>query len=161
MFREDLYYRLDVININIPPLRERLEDIPLLVNAFIPDLANRCRSPVTTVAKEALECLISYNWPGNIRELINVLEEAVSLTTDTHVHVEALPLKVRKNSPSFLGKILLSKDSFTSPGFAAVEKAMIEEALAKKAGNKRQAAIFLRMPRSTFYEKLKKYKISA
>ena len=161
MFREDLYYRLDVININIPPLRERLEDIPLLVNAFIPDLANRCRSPVTTVANEALECLISYNWPGNIRELINVLEEAVSLTTETHVHVEALPLKVRKNRPSSLGKILLTENSFTSPRLAAVEKAMIEEALAKKAGNKRQAAISLRMPRSTFYEKLKKYKISA
>ena len=161
-FREDLYYRLDVININIPPLRERREDIPLLVNFFIPDLANRCRSPVTAVTNEALECLITYNWPGNVRELINALEEAVSLSTETYVDVEALPLKVKKNRRNSCssGDILSSEDSFTSPGLGAVEKAMIEEALARKAGNKRQAAISLKMPRSTFYEKLKKYKIS-
>ncbi len=161
-FREDLYYRLDVININIPPLRERREDIPLLVNAFIPDLANRCRSPVKAITNEALEYLINYNWPGNVRELINALEAAVSLSTEAHVDVDALPLKVKNNRSIFFSSGDLSgEESYKSGGLAAVEKAMIEEALARKAGNKRQAAISLKMPRSTFYEKLKKYEISA
>lgn len=160
-FREDLYYRLDVVNIHIPPLRERIEDIPLLIEHFIPDINKRVNSQVKLVSQEVLDCFFSYGWPGNIRELKNVLEGAMNLNIGESIDMQALPSRVRKKmtgQPLFKPvapeeRILEFKDR------KAVEKAMIEQALSIKNGNKRQAAIYLNMCRSTFYNKLKKYNI--
>jgi len=160
-FREDLYYRLDVVNIHIPPLRKRIEDIPLLIEHFIPEINKRVNSEVRFASRKVQDCFLSYSWPGNIRELRNVLEAAMNLNIGESLDMEALPTKIRKKmtgQPLFkpIGSeehILEFKDRND------VEKAMIERALSIKNDNKRQAAIYLNMPRSTFYNRLKKYNI--
>lgn len=160
-FREDLYYRLDVVNIHVPPLRERIGDIPFLVEHFIPIINKRTHSNVRVVSQEVMDYFLSYDWPGNVRELKNVLEGAMNLNIGKSIAMEALPSKVRKKMTGqtlskpvgTVERILEFKDR------KAVEKAMIEQALSIKNGNKRQAAIYLNMCRSTFYNKLKAYKI--
>jgi len=160
-FREDLYYRLDVVNIHVPPLRDRTGDIPFLIEHFIPIINKRVNSNVRAVSQEVMDCLLSYDWPGNVRELNNVLEGAMNLNIGESIDMEALPSRVRKKmagQPLFkpVGpeeRVLEFKDR------RAVEKAMIEQALSIKNGNKRQAAIYLNMCRSTFYNKLKRYNI--
>ena len=160
-FREDLYYRLDVVNIHVPPLRERTGDIPFLIEHFIPIINKRANSNVRVVSQEVMDHLLSYDWPGNVRELKNVLEGAMNLNIGESIDMEALPSRVRKKmagQPLFKPvdseeRVLEFKDR------RAVEKAMIEQALSIKNGNKRQAAIYLNMSRSTFYNKLKTYKI--
>ncbi len=160
-FREDLYYRLDVVNIHAPPLRDRIGDIPFLVEHFLPIINKRANSNVKVVSQEVMNCLLSYDWPGNIRELKNVLEGAMNLNIGESIDMEALPSRVRKKMTGQTlfkragpeERILELKDR------KAVEKAMIEQALIIKNGNKRQAAIYLNMCRSTFYNKLKAYKI--
>ncbi len=90
-FREDLYYRLNVISIESPPLRERMEDIPPLVDYFLEKYATRNNRAIPTVAQEAMDVLMTYNWPGNVRELCNVIERAVVLCDDDTIQVEHLP----------------------------------------------------------------------
>lgn len=164
-FREDLYYRLDVVNIHIPPLRERVEDIPHLVEHFIPGINKRANSRVRGVTEEVLDYFLAYDWPGNVRELKNVLEGAINLNTGELVGPESLPTRIkRKMRTANICQLKPIKGAAAeqTPGFnelEAVEKAMIEQALTIKNGNKRQAAIYLNMPRSTFYNKLRKYKI--
>jgi len=161
-FREDLYYRLDVINIHIPPLKERIEDIPLLIEHFIPHINKRVNSQVRLVSQEVLDCFLSYGWPGNIRELRNVLEGAMNFNIGESIDMRALPSRVRKEmSGQRLSKPAGSEEPIVAfKNRKTVEKVMIEQALGIKNGNKRQAAIYLNMCRSTFYNKLKKYKIN-
>ena len=160
-FREDLYYRLDVVNIHVPPLRERIGDIPFLVEHCIPIINKRANSNIKVVNQEVMNCFLSYDWPGNVRELKNVMEGAMNLNIGESIEMETLPSRVRKKmtrQPLF--KPVGTEEripEFKDP--KAVEKAMIEQALSIKNGNKRQAAIYLNMCRSTFYNKLKAYKI--
>ncbi|NQU03110.1 MAG: sigma 54-interacting transcriptional regulator [Syntrophaceae bacterium] len=160
-FREDLYYRLDVVNIRIPTLRERIEDIPLLIEHFIPLINRHINSPVKGVARDVLNLFLEHNWPGNVRELHNVLEGAMNLNTDSLLNMQSLPSRIRRR----MGSRPLSKPMNLSGEVASfrdrktLEKAMIEQALIVKNGNKRQAAIYLNMCRSTFYNKLKEYNI--
>ncbi len=158
-FREDLYYRLDVVNIHIPPLRERIADIPLLIRHLIPLIKKRAHSKVKGVSQDVLDCFMNYRWPGNVRELKNVLEGAMNLNIGESIDMQALPSKVRKrmshqSRPGGFeeGPIMLSDHK-------ALERKMIEQALSIKNGNKRQAALYLNMPRSTLYNKLKQYGI--
>jgi len=162
-FREDLYYRLDVVNIPIPPLRERLEDIPLLIEHFIPQIQKRTNSSAKGITPEVLNLFMHYDWPGNVRELINVLEGAMNLNISNLIEIPSLPLKVRKgmaNVNSF--RSIDSERSISTienQNIKKPEKKTIEEALHIYGGNKRQTAIYLNMCRSTLYNKLKKYEI--
>jgi len=160
-FREDLYYRLDVVNIKIPPLRERIEDIPLLIEHFIPFINRRINSPVMHVGQDVLNLFLEYDWPGNVRELHNVLEGAMNLNTGSILGMQSLPSKIRKRmgSSSFSKAVTLSGEPASFLDRKSLEKEMIEQALIFKNGNKRQAAIYLNMCRATFYNKLKQYNI--
>jgi len=117
-FREDLYFRLNVIRLRIPPLRDRLEDIPLLVKYFLHSYQGIHKTPVTDVSPEAMEALVTYRWPGNVRELRNVVERMVLKTTGPIVSVSDLPAEVRRamiagtdvrsgsNAPTIIGKTI-------------------------------------------------------
>jgi DNA-binding NtrC family response regulator len=150
-FREDLYYRLNVIEIRMPPLRERREDIPLLVDAFLKKCAEAGRKAVKGLAESALALLMDYPWPGNVRELENVIERAVTLARGERVMPEDLP-------PAIHGargdrKVVDDAADRTLP-LEDVEKEYILRILDKTGGNKYQAAQLLGIDRKTLYRKL-------
>ena len=153
-FRQDLYYRLNVVRIVIPPLRERKEDIPLLVDMFISQLNVRMGLDIQAVQPQVLDLLMKHDWPGNVRELQNVVERAMNyayegVLTPSHFRffqAHALGGPVRGLCPS----------APRSGGCRAAEYERIQNALALCGGNKSAAAKSLGWARSTFYEKLKK-----
>ncbi|MBZ5562066.1 MAG: sigma-54 dependent transcriptional regulator [Acidobacteriia bacterium] len=149
-FRQDLYYRLRVIEIELPPLRERLEDIPLLVEHFLKKLG-RERNRHIGISTVALSTLMVYTWPGNVRELENALESAGALNRTGLIHPEELPAKVREESqhPSRL------EDLFeTLPTLEELEKRYMQHVLKVTHGNKAAAAAILEINRRTLYRKL-------
>ncbi|MDB4908957.1 MAG: hypothetical protein JWO05_3741 [Gemmatimonadetes bacterium] len=152
-FRSDLYYRLNVINIHLPPLRHRSEDIPLLVEHFIHRIAEQRQEPVKQVDADVLEVLQAYQWPGNVRELENALERAVILTAGDTITLEALPVRVteRKAEP------LVQARTPTNPTLEAIERAYITWVLQSEGGNKSRAAEVLGIDPSTLYRKLSRY----
>ena len=151
-FRDDLYYRLNVINIRIPPLRERREDIPLLADHFIEKLSNEIGKGIPEIDNGALKLLMDYDWPGNVRELENALERALiachgGVLTETDF--------------SFL-KHSMSKRSLALPAnlnLREVEREVIAAAIERAGGNIKEAARMLGIDRSTLYERLKRYNI--
>ena len=150
-FREDLYYRLNVIEIRLPPLRDRKEDIPLLVEAFFRRCRESGRKAVTGLTESALALLIDYPWPGNVRELENVVERAVTLARDVQIGPEDLP-------PAIQGargdrRVIDEAAERTLP-LSEVEKEYILRILDKMGGNKYQAAQVLGIDRKTLYRKL-------
>lgn len=164
-FREDLYYRVSKAVIHIPPLRERREDIPLYISHFMGKINQSFGISVKSVSPEAMEILINYPWPGNIRELINVLEQAMlkAWNIDTILQ-EHLPLKM-SSFPLTIerGKkedddIYKGSEDFKKE-IKKREKQLIIAAIKAAKGNKKRAATLLSMPRSTFYEKIKRYDI--
>ena len=163
LFREDLYYRLNVISIRIPPLRERIGDIPLITHHLIKKLSTEMNLHVTEVSNSAIEALSKYNWPGNIRELANVLERALNLIEkEATVMLEHLPYHIRKEvqedgsvNPLTGHKLKGSlKDIFED-----VEKKAIEQYLLQTNGNKVQTAKLLGVSRTNLYEKIKRYNL--
>lgn len=161
-FRQDLYYRLNVIPIETPPLRDRAADIPLLVQYFIEKFNRTKHKAVTGITDEALAQLIRYSWPGNVRELENIIERMVILAMGEEVTVDDVPLGVnqaRNEGP--LGEI----DEIPSQGFnltqvvADFEKKLILQALAQTSGVKNRAAKLLNVNRTTLIEKMKRYQI--
>ncbi|HDM89976.1 MAG TPA: hypothetical protein ENG67_02070, partial [candidate division WOR-3 bacterium] len=148
-FREDLYYRLNVLSIELPPLRERRDDIPLLIEHFIDTLNKKRRKDVIGIDEEALRILCSYRWPGNIRELQNVLEYVFVQINSRVIGVEHLPPYLRERG----------KDMEIS-SIAEMEEKLIRKALAETGGNKNRAARLLGIPRTTLWRKMKKYGIS-
>jgi DNA-binding NtrC family response regulator len=161
-FREDLYYRISVIPIILPPLRERQGDIPLLVNSFLERFSNSKYQKVRGIDSSALNLLRNYDWPGNVRELENLIERMVILKGSGTISANDLPEKYRGRKTS------TPQDSITLPdnGFclnSAVEEfenQLILQALEKTSGNKKEAAILLNLKRTTLIEKLKKKKLS-
>ena len=154
VFREDLYYRLNVISIRIPPLRERLEDIPLLAHHFVEQLSLQLGKKVEHLSEAALRLLMNHNWPGNVRELENVIERAMvtcrnSLLTEEDFQFLAHELEDRK----------VSTDSPVQT-LREMERQAIEAALRRTQGNMKEAALVLGIDRSTLYEKIKKYEIA-
>jgi DNA-binding NtrC family response regulator len=105
-FRHDLFYRLNVIPIQLPPLRERLEDIPLLVDHFLEKYNHEAKRKVTKVPRKVLDVLLAYSWPGNVRELENCIERAVVLSPDNSVSLDLLPEEIRNNRPDNFDTIL-------------------------------------------------------
>lgn len=154
-FRADLYYRLNVINLHLPPLRERSEDIMLLTDYFIAKFNRILKGDVRGIADEAAERLINYSWPGNIRELENVVERAVNYTRSGSIQLSHLPEQIRNNGAS---------DRPALPGgirhqdkIGRIEREIIAAALEKAGGNKTKAAKLLNLSRSRLYDKLLKY----
>ncbi len=156
-FRSDLYYRLNVISIHLPPLRQRRDDISVLAEHFLQDIARARNEPPKRLHPGALEALHEYQWPGNVRELENALERAVILTTAEQIGRDALPERVtaRKVEP------LVSGRAPANPTLEAVERAYIMWVLQSEGGNKSRAAEALGIDPSTLYRKLSRYGVEA
>ncbi|HEX7939257.1 MAG TPA: sigma-54 dependent transcriptional regulator [Gemmatimonadaceae bacterium] len=152
-FRSDLYYRLNVIAIHLPPLRQRREDIPILAEHFLHRSGQAQGQPPKRLSSEALAALQEYQWPGNVRELENALERAVILTPGERIGVDVLPERIteRKTEP------LVSARQPANPTLEAVERAYITWVLQSVAGNKSRAAEMLGIDPSTLYRKLSRY----
>lgn len=150
-FRDDLYYRLNVIELKLPPLRDRREDIPLLVNAFLKRCGDARGKEVKGVSEAALAMLLDYAWPGNVRELENVIERAVTLTRGEKVTPDDLPAAVQGARGD--RRVLDEAAEKTMP-LHEVEKEYIKKILEKTGGNKYQAAHALGIDRKTLYRKL-------
>jgi transcriptional regulator with PAS, ATPase and Fis domain len=155
--RSDLYYRLNTFQIEIPPLRERREDIPPLVNTFLKAFARQLGKPEPEIAPEAFQKLISYVWPGNVRELQNAIEYAVVLARQNLITVKELPAEVQL--PPILQNV--ERDQQTARGHTLdeMEREAILQALAQTHGNKKRAAELLGIQRPTLYNKMKRYVI--
>ncbi len=155
-FREDLYYRLNVIKVHLPPLRERRDDLVFLADMFLKKFASKYGKNSESISPEAMDILLSYTWPGNIRELQNLMESMVILSRNRIIMPGDIPQQIRPrvsqvDSPSH---IHLSQD------LKSLEKNAVENALKEAGGNKMKAARILGISRRTLYNKLEKYGIS-
>ncbi|MEE4742248.1 sigma 54-interacting transcriptional regulator [Pseudomonas alliivorans] len=158
-FREDLYYRLNVLNLTVPPLRMRRDDVPLLARHFLARCARSLRKPVRDFAQDALDILCGYHWPGNVRELENIIERATNLAMNELVQVHDLPLEIRQG-PGSLGSGVVP-GSRTTPDLGAHEMNAIAAALEETRGNIRQAAHRLKVSRGGLYNKMERYGLKA
>ncbi|MEJ2033796.1 MAG: sigma-54 dependent transcriptional regulator [Deltaproteobacteria bacterium] len=160
-FREDLYYRLNVIPVEAPPLRKRTSDIPQLVNHFIEKFNRSKRKTVSGISPEALACLVNYQWPGNVRELENVIERMVILATVDQLTERDLPSRIRERDGAARTEI----DAIPGEGFvlsevvADFEQRLIIQALDQTGWVKNQAAKLLNVNRTTLLEKMKRHKL--
>jgi len=153
LFREDLYYRLNVVSIRMPPLRERSDDIPLLVNHFLGKYNRSFGKNISGVSSETLEILGRYPFPGNVRELENIIERAVALSEDTILQ----PIDL----PSDLRELIMSNFEITDwPSLEEKEKQYIQQVLNKTNYRKNLAAEILKLPRTTLWRKMKHYGLS-
>ncbi len=150
-FRQDLYYRLNVFSIELPPLRDRVEDIPVLGEHFLSLFTSRENKTGLSLSKESLQLMQHYGWPGNIRELRNVIERAVILTDGNIILPEHLPYEIQKQSDTS------SPDSLT---LSSIEKKHIEKVLLHTKGNKTRAAEYLGIGLTTLYRKMDEYHIA-
>ena len=149
-FREDLYYRLNVINITLPPLRERKEDIPELSLFFLKKFSHKLSKSISGFAQPVLDVLNAYDWPGNVRELENLIERAVILCDSENIREEDISLPI----------INTIKEAPANPSLEEVEKEHILRVLNEAGGNQSKASQMLGIDRKTLYLKLKKYGIS-
>ena len=155
-FRDDLFYRLNVLPIKIPPLKDRREDIPLLVDHFIQKYSRELNHPIQEINQEALNCLLNYSWNGNVRELENVIERAIVLTDSNQIQVENLPLEVQ--SPREESRVSLLNDELSiKKASRYLEKDLIKKALHKTNGNHTHAAKLLEISHRALLYKIKEY----
>ncbi len=152
-FRQDLYYRLNVIALHLPPLRERQDDIPLLVDSFLERLETTRGGGEKMLSDSAAEAISAYQWPGNVRELENALERAWILTPGNRIELSALPERVTSPMPSRL----LDDRSAPNPTLEAIERAYILWVLNAEGGNKTRAAESLGIDPSTLHRKLSRF----
>jgi len=167
-FREDLYYRLNVIPIHVPPLRERREDVPLLVNHFLKKYAPGAAKSIARVNQESLNALCGYDWPGNVRQLENTIERAVALETGDELHVD-LPVERQKVRAAAAGvgangvagvTAGVLPDGVDMEGYVAdIEKQLLQAALAQSHGVQTKAADILRISYRSFRHLMKKYEL--
>lgn len=158
-FREDLYYRLNVIPVVLPALRERRDDIPLLVRHFLDRFCARAGTASLAVSQDAMRRLMAYHWPGNVRQLENAIERAVAISDGrTQIDVaDLLPEIVRQDGPFFPSSLSLPEEGLDLDGFvASIERELIHRSLERTGGNKGQAARLLHLKRTTLVEKLKR-----
>jgi len=146
-FRQDLYYRLNVIHIEVPPLRERPEDIPLLAQHFLRRYAAETNKPVDSIHPQALEAMCKYHWPGNVRELENAIERAVVVGKNRQIRLQDLPFVSSAAQVAEAGGLSLEE----------VERQHIIKVLAEQGGHISNAAKVLKINRTTLYQKIKKY----
>jgi DNA-binding NtrC family response regulator len=152
-FRSDLFYRLNVIALNLPALRERRDDLLLLLEAFLQTMAQEAGTEPKALASEALDAVMVYEWPGNVRELENALEHAVVLSRGNLIEAGALPERItrRRKEP------LVAERSYRNPTLEVIERAYIMWVLQAEGGNKTRAAEVLGIDPSTLYRKLSRY----
>jgi len=158
-FRKDLYYRLKVIPIHVPPLRERKEDVPLLVNHFVDRFNRELGKKVKPVGREVMEALVAYDWPGNVRELKNVIERAMLLDAEDEILLDHLPSEIYRGDRVRTGGDQAARvlASFFPMTLREMEKVQIERTLQQTHGNKSKAATILGISRQTLREKLKQF----
>jgi DNA-binding NtrC family response regulator len=152
-FRSDLYYRLNVISIEIPPLRDRPEDIPLLAESFLLEIAKKRGEEPKQLSPEAAEQLQEYAWPGNVRELENAIERAVILASNGTIYPTTLPDKVKNRK----AELLMAERVATNPPLEVIERAYIMWVLGSEGGNKSRAAEVLGIDASTLHRKLSRF----
>jgi len=157
-FREDLYYRLNVIPVKIPPLRERRSDIPLLIHHFLQKFNEENEKVVEGVSEEAMSILANYDWPGNVRELENTVERIIVLKDKGEIDIADLPPQIKGEGERFEHKsIYLPSDGLSfKDAVMQFEKELIKQALDRTGGNKNRAANLLNLNRTTLVEKVKK-----
>ncbi|HXF76239.1 MAG TPA: sigma 54-interacting transcriptional regulator, partial [Methylomirabilota bacterium] len=160
-FRQDLYYRLDVITIRLPPLRERADDIPLLAEHFLKYYSRQSGKPVLAFSDKAMELLRSYSWPGNIRELENAVEQVVALSCQPVVTPDDLPREVRE--PKAARLVSAAEDGQfifpDTPSLEEVKKRYVLHVLRSTGGNISASARILNVDRRSLYRMLARYKI--
>ena len=156
-FRKDLYYRLNVIAVDIPALRERVEDVSLLAEYFLERHAAEGKGALKKISAEAMAVLQEYKWPGNVRELENVIERAVVLTSSSTIGPASLPDRLLA-PPSVP---LVQEGSPANPALEVIERAYIEHVLRAEGGNKTRAAEVLGIDPSTLYRKIKRYELES
>ena len=159
-FREDLFFRLNVLPLRLPPLRERPEDIPLLTEHFLRRFAAETGRPVRQIAPPALDCLMAYRWPGNVRELEHAIERAVLLSQGETLEVGDLPPAVQGGGGQGVEEAPLSLREAVARLNADLERGLIRRALARTGGNRTEAAALLGISRRALLYKLKEYGIS-
>ncbi|CAN5738527.1 sigma-54 dependent transcriptional regulator [soil metagenome] len=152
-FRSDLFYRLNVIALNLPPLRDRRDDLLLLLEAFLQAMAQESGSEPKALSSEALDAVMVYEWPGNVRELENALEHAVVLSRGNLIEAGALPERITKRRK----EPLVAERSYRNPTLEVIERAYIMWVLQAEGGNKTRAAEVLGIDPSTLYRKLSRY----
>jgi len=159
LFREDLYYRVNVVRVELPPLRVRGNDILVIAQAMLQRFATQCNKPVTRLSPAVAERLLAYSWPGNIRELRNCVERAVALARFEELVVEDLPEQIRQYKSSHV--LVAADDPEQLVPLVEVEKRYIQRVMEAVDGNKRQAARILGLDRTTLYRKLERYGLAA
>jgi two-component system, NtrC family, response regulator PilR len=164
-FREDLYYRLSVIPIQVPPLRERRDDIPLLARHFLERFRKTMEKPIEAILPEAMTRLESYDWPGNVRELENTMERAVALETGREISLRVLPDRIAGYSGSSIGASEGQATGFPADGLdfekeiAAAERRYLQAALEKAGGVRTRASEFLKISYRSFRHYAKKHNL--
>ena len=154
-FRADLFYRLNVIAMELPPLRDRRDDLLLFIEFFLQQLATQLGEEPKALAAEALDAIMVYDWPGNVRELENALEHAVVLSRSSIIDISAIPDRItrRRKDP------LVAEQSYRNPSLEVIERAYIMYVLQAEGGNKTRAAEALGIDPSTLYRKLSRYDV--
>jgi len=165
-FREDLYYRVNVIPVHLPPLRDRQDDVPLLAEHFAAKYTLQLGKPITGISHEAMQCLLAYAWPGNIRELENAMERAVALEQGSQIRAESLPERVRGGGGGDgTSRAAVKPEEFPDDGFdleqhvREIEREYIAEALRRAGGVKVRAADLLGMSFRSLRYYMKKYNL--
>ena len=156
-FREDLYYRLNVIPLELPPLRERRKDIPLLIEHFLQKKGDEMKKPISKISRQAKEALEKYSWPGNIRELQNLIERALVICDGDEIRMEDFPVLLEHGKQNIL--TLPKEDLPLNMVLEDLELQLIKRAMEKSGGVKTRAANILGMKTSALYYKLEKYNL--
>ncbi|MBR4170806.1 MAG: sigma-54-dependent Fis family transcriptional regulator [Kiritimatiellae bacterium] len=161
-FREDLFYRLNVVGIQLPPLKDRIGDIPLLVQQFLTDFCERNNKHLNGIEPEALNILCAYDWPGNVRELRNAMERMVVLSRGDHLTVQDVPMEIRSAAGARIPSVTTTAltDTFVNGSLADAEKQKILAVLEKNGGNRSKAAIELGISRRTLHRRLNEWGIT-
>jgi DNA-binding NtrC family response regulator len=155
-FREDLYYRINVVSLNIPPLRERLADIVPLVEHFIKQFNQAHKRKIQGISKSALQLCLRHSWPGNVRELENIIEQAVILSPGEYIVPESLPSHLREAG---LGVSLPSKDLTLDEALAHAEKHILVESLERFKWNRKMCAQAMGISRTTLFNKMRRFNL--
>ncbi|HEV8291853.1 MAG TPA: sigma-54 dependent transcriptional regulator, partial [Tepidisphaeraceae bacterium] len=162
-FRQDLYYRINVVNIRLPSLRERLSDIPLLANHFLRAFANQTGREVLGFSDAAMMAMQRYTWPGNVRELENAIERAVVLSRRPQIELEDLPDALQSFTPARVAvaqfEEVIDKAMPLEQALEGPERKIIENALKRNNYNRQETAAELNINRTTLYKKMRKYRL--
>jgi two-component system response regulator HydG len=156
-FREDLYFRIKGVTIQIPPLRERREDIPLLIHFFMQQASEKHHKPVEQMTPEAQQILMSYSWPGNVRQLRTTVENMVVLSPGSELGVESLPSDIRSTGPAPASGL----SNVVGISLEQLEKEAIRNTLKMVHGNREQAAKILGIGERTLYRKIREYDLGS